>query len=476
MDQGTVTGTENIAIGRAVLRNLTSGNYNTALGSQALLSNTTASANTAVGYQAGYSNTTGHVNAFGAYALQLNTTGTGNSAFGGDDTAIGGALRLNTTGSYNIAFGTGALYSNTTANNNVAVGYQAGYTNTGTNNTFMGYQAGYTSTDAVIGAANITCSLTVGCDISMVDSTSSTLGNIIKNGSSFIHDYGTNNTFMGYQAGYTSNATGSNTGGNTCIGSQAGYGLTTGSYNTFIGVSNGANGSGYLITTGSKNTILGGFTGNQGGLDIRTASNYIVLSDGDGNPNASCDNAGAWAFGAGTKTNDGLFTLYAASGTNLGPVFIGRTGALNSSTARWYTGSNSWIKGGTAYDAYTVAAGAAASGGVTLTSGATSWVSASDARLKNVTGTYTTALADIAQLQPVKFTWKSDTENKPQVGVLAQSVENIVPEAIDHIRVDKADETEYLGVRYTELIPLMIASIQELNAKVTALEAKLEAK
>ena len=39
-----------------------------------------------------------------------------------------------------------------------------------------------------------------------------------------------------------------------------------------------------MTTTGSKNTILGGYNGNQGGLDIRTASNQIVLSDGDGNP------------------------------------------------------------------------------------------------------------------------------------------------------------------------------------------------
>ena len=38
------------------------------------------------------------------------------------------------------------------------------------------------------------------------------------------------------------------------------------------------------MTTGAKNTIIGAYTGNQGGLDIRTASNYIVLSDGDGNP------------------------------------------------------------------------------------------------------------------------------------------------------------------------------------------------
>ena len=60
------------------------------------------------------------------------------------------------------------------------------------------------------------------------------------------------------------------------------------------------------------------------------------------------------------------------------------------------------------------------------------------------------------------------------MGVIAQSVESVVPEAVDLVRVDKEDETDYLSVRYTELIPLMIASIQELNAKVESLEAQLK--
>jgi hypothetical protein len=41
--------------------------------------------------------------------------------------------------------------------------------------------------------------------------------------------------------------------------------------------------AGNLITTGGKNTIIGGYNGNQDGLDIRTASSYAVIADGDGN-------------------------------------------------------------------------------------------------------------------------------------------------------------------------------------------------
>ncbi|NBW23452.1 MAG: hypothetical protein EBR82_87480, partial [Caulobacteraceae bacterium] len=69
--------------------------------------------------------------------------------------------------------------------------------------------------------------------------------------------------------------------GSTFVGYWAGRYVTSGVSNTFIG-----DASGYAVTTGSKNTIIGKFSGNQGGLDIRTANNYIVLSDGDGNPRA----------------------------------------------------------------------------------------------------------------------------------------------------------------------------------------------
>jgi len=109
------------------------------------------------------------------------------------------------------------------------------------------------------------------------------------------------------------------------------------------------------------------------------------------------------------------------------------------------------------------------SAGVKIASGATSWQSNSDITLKNVTGTYTQPLTDIAQIQAIKFTWKDDTTNKPQVGVSAQSVKPVIPEAVD------TDANGILGVRYTELIPLMIASIQALTEKVTALEAKVGA-
>jgi hypothetical protein len=244
---------------------------------------------------------------------------------------------------------------------------------------------------------------------------------------------GPQNTFIGHQSGYnTNNATGYN----TFVGRTSGYSNTTGYFNTFFGGD-----AGYYVTTGNKNTILGMYTGNQGSLDIRTANNYIVLSDGDGNPTGYFDSSGYFYLGI---NNRGIRIPSTGGTTYINAV---------TSNSQFQLSYNS------------------ASAGVSLASGATSFGTFSDERLKTVTGTYTNALADIAQIQPVKFTWKSDEENKPQVGVLAQSVQNVVPEAIDKATHSLKDDTEYLQVRYTELIPLMIASIQELKEEFDAYKA-----
>ena len=80
--------------------------------------------------------------------------------------------------------------------------------------------------------------------------------------------------------------------------------LATGSYNTAIGRNAGGS-----ISSGAKNTIIGNYSGNQGGLDIRTLSNYVVLSDGDGNPRAYWNGADATFNGDLTLTG----TLNAAN-------------------------------------------------------------------------------------------------------------------------------------------------------------------
>jgi hypothetical protein len=221
------------------------------------------------------------------------------------NTRIGtGALSSNTTGANNVAVGYTALRSNTTASNNTAVGYQAGYSNTtGTVLTAIGRFALYSNTTGAdntsVGAsslyANTTGASNVATGISALQSNTT----------------GSNNTAIGREA-LVANTTASN---NVSIGFNSGLSNVTGANNTYVGV-----GAGYYCT-GSKNTILGNFNGNQSGLDISSSANYIVLSDGDGNPRVVAT-GGSVFLGCTSEPNDSVngfgtssaYTIMSASG------------------------------------------------------------------------------------------------------------------------------------------------------------------
>jgi hypothetical protein len=107
--------------------------------------------------------------------------------------------------------------------------------------------------------------------------------------------------------------------------------LATGGGNTAIG-----HGSGDLITTGQNNSILGGYNGNQGGLDIRTSDNNIVLSDGDGNVRLHIDG------GNGSLTTPSFFaggTGYVGNLDDLKKSGLYRSEEENANnpTANYYT-------------------------------------------------------------------------------------------------------------------------------------------
>jgi hypothetical protein len=177
-------------------------------------------------------------------------------------------------------------------------------------------------------------------------------------------------------------------------------------------------------------------------------------------------------FGA---ANNVIIPLESSGSNKFGIFEYRRTGRTSARTSQISIGENASSQG--EVQVYSSAANADLSGGVVLANGATSWSAISDMRLKTVTGMYTNALQDLAKIQAIKFTWKHDQSNTPQVGVSAQSVELAVPEAISTSRNISTpdDETDYLSVRYTELIPLMIASIQEQQALITSLTARIAA-
>ena len=239
-------GNSSIMIGDDATGTINNANYNTGLGVDIFAALALGDDNTAVGRRSLNSIVNQSYNtAIGSDTLVSNVES--------DNTALGyQSLYGNTTGSKNTALGQEALRNNTTGFNLVAAGYRTlKFNTTGSNNVAVGREALYSNTTA------------------------------------------SSNTAVGHQAGY-SNTTG---GQNTLIGWKTGHSLTTGLSNTFVGCPGPNNNCGSLITTGSDNTIIGAFDGNQGGLDIRTSDNNIVLSDGDGNPRIYVDGSGTVYFG-----------------------------------------------------------------------------------------------------------------------------------------------------------------------------------
>ena len=411
--------------------------YNTAVGASALASGSLSG---------------GFNSAFGNVALNANTTGASNSAFGY------AALNSNTTGSSNTAYGLSSLLNNTTASNNTAVGYQAAYSNTtvGSNSVAVGYQALYGATNGynvgvgsltLTGSGNGYYNVAVGYTAGQANTTGYT-NTFIGMAAGAANTTANQNTFVGQNAG-TATTTG---GGNTYVGLGAGQYNTTGTQNTLIGI-----GSGYTLTTGSKNSILGGYNGNQGGLDIRTASNYIVLSDGDGNPRGVFDNAGAFVVAqngqGGLQNYNGFCYSLAANCVVINHV----SGTGNGTTYQYFgyagSGIGSISQAGTTGVLYNVT---------------------SDYRLKDVVSTISDSGSRIDALQPINYTMKTD--GSAQRGFLAHQFQAIYPNSVSGEKdaVDAEGKPIYQAMQAStsEVMADLIAEIQSLRKRVALLESK----
>jgi hypothetical protein len=395
---------------------------NTTVGANTLAANTTGARNTAIGGGAGASNTTGNgLTALGYNTLANNTTGSGNIAIGGSDVTVGGAMQANTTGSSNVAVGTAALGTNSTGSSNTAIGYSALVANTtASGNTAVGYQSLYTNSTG---------------------GTSTAIG--YKAGYSNTAD---NNSFISAYAGY-SVTSGTQ---NTMVGRTAGYSTTTGSFNTLVG-----DNAGYYISTGGKNTILGCYNGNQGGLDIRTASNYIVLSDGDGNPRVSITEFGVARFDTVTNTaTAGGVVLLGPTETSQPRINIGH--ATGTASGAIYT---NFLYAGTVI------------GSITQTgTTAVLYNTTSDYRLKTNATPIQNALATIQALNPVSFTW---VDGRPDNGFIAHEIQAVIPNCVtgEKDAIDEDENPKYQQMDSSGVIPFLVKAIQELKAEFDTYKA-----
>jgi hypothetical protein len=137
-------------------------------------------------------------------------------------------------------------------------------------------------------------------------------------------------------------------------------------------------------------------------------------------------------------------------------------------------------------------------GNIRINASSTSYNTTSDYRLKTAVNYDWDATTRLKQLRPARFEWIVDGDDAvPVDGFLAHEVQDIVPEAIsgtkDAMRDEEYEVTpavldedgnevtpavmgtrsvpDYQGIDQSKLVPLLVKTIQELEARIAALEA-----
>jgi hypothetical protein len=252
--------------------------------------------------------------------------------------------------------------------------------------------------------------------------------------------------------GSTAMASGPVTGStNIAIGWGAGLVLTSGSSNTFVGAGKAgfANGAGCAMTTGSGNLILGNFSGNQGGLDIRTSDNFIVLSDGDGNPRGVFDGSGRFLIGTTSVIDFGTISLQ-KTGVSSNGISIKDTNAGGGVQVNFINSSGTQC------------------GSISHNGTLTVYNTTSDYRLKTVVGAVTGHSARIDALEPIEYEWKSNGSRTR--GFLAHKFQEVYADSVtgtkDAVDADGNPKYQSMQAGTSEVIADLVAEIQSLRKRL----------
>jgi len=172
-----------------------------------------------------------------------------------------------------------------------------------------------------------------------------------------------------------------------------------------------------------------------------------------------------------------------------GSIQVGRTSVITASdkftveksTGAGYTMTSSATTAlGGVYYYHSYIANGSQTGYVSSNGSTTSYNTSSDYRLKENVVTDWDATTRLKQLKPSRFNFIADAETTVD-GFLAHEVQDIVPEAItgdkdatETYTDDNGDEQTrpvYQGIDQAKLVPLLVKTIQELEARITTLES-----
>lgn len=515
------TGAKNTAVGYLALNELKTGSYNTAVGSRAGRY-TTGSRNTFMGQAAGAYVTSGVDNTIVGLisAPHKTTTGSGNTLMGTWDTysdheynltsgsgntAVGySALHNNKTGSYNTAVGFKSLENVTTGSYNTAIGYNTGnLLSTGSYKTFVGAFSGTKQTDDKVPPHSGLYTdnherVFIGAIPKSSVAKNDGPGAVLEVHNINAKDSGANVyplTGFGYESVVVN--------GNLIVRGQSyfetpiirpttlvnavtmeklpkglvAYKVDTvvGNYKGFMGYDgasrnekslqscNGCRSHDYKdLRSNCICTTVGSYSGN---------TDYAVKSS---NPNRVGSTSYDWITPSSVNGNEN-----AIDGDGCGAKLrMGASytdGVTNEKITFERSNSGDNDKRGTDQPfAHLKGAGKSSDYGTVyssccpnLTTGSATDTVGSDARLKNIGEIFTAGLAELKRLNIYNYTFKNDVRKIPQVGVIAQDLKMVFPNAVSK------DENGYYHIRWDEMLYAVINSVKDLNTRIEKLASKI---
>jgi hypothetical protein len=217
-------------------------------------------------------------------------------------------------------------------------------------------------------------------------------------------------------------------------------------------------------TTATQAADVGGQLGLGGLYDATNSQSFATVSGKKENA-TSGNNAGY--FSVGTCGSGGTMVERMRI-DSAGRLQLGTTGGTLPS--RLYLSgdaTNNWSVGPYTSAATNFYITANNTAGVFLNgTGATAWSAISDERYKDIIEPISNAVSKVGSLRAVIGKFKFDPEGTRRSFLIAQDLLAAFPEVV------VADNPDKLAVTYTEIIPLLVAAIKELTARVQTLETR----
>ena len=197
-----------------------------------------------------------------------------------------------------------------------------------------------------------------------------------------------------------------------------------------------------------------------------TGDDYDFRVESNNNANAFFVDAGAnnVCFGAGAasgSTNMGYFHVAANN------CHLNVTNTQTSNITACYYANRQGSDGTSMF----FQRGGTSVGSISVTSSGTTYSTSSDHRLKENVVYDWDATTRLKQLKPARFNFIVDADTTVD-GFLAHEAQAVVPEAVHgtHNQVDDDGVAVMQGIDQSKLVPLLVKTIQELEARITALE------